>query len=220
MFRPSNVGAHPIIKFGAGWNPTNLQVQGQVEDQIRPVFQRTMVLGDFDNVHIDENSDFALAAASGFTLGLAVDGTHPDDLPVHCVYTVVGSIHSRVSGANNRAGVNLRAFIGRSQTSTLRTSSSLLADHSAQDVFMLPAQSIYIASDRHAVSTTDREFSHISCQGQMLVQQDTAYPNNPLFVCLNVQSPDGESPITLTNMSISMALHKYTGPVDAYDPVF
>lgn len=221
MFKPSQVGDFPIIKVGAnsGWNPTTAQVQGQVEDQIRPVFQRATVRGNYDSVVVDENSDFTLAAASGFTLGLAVDGTHPDALPVHVVYSYAASIHSRVIGANNRAGVNLRAFIGRSSRSTLRTTGASASDASPQHAFLLPNDAIYIASDRHAVSTTDREFSHISGKGQLVLEPtEGAEQDFPLFVCVNVMSPDGESTITITNISMSMALHKYVSPLDVFDP--
>lgn len=219
MFRPERVGPWPIIDLGSVWNPVTNQLQGFVEDQVRPVYQRAAVRGDYDNVFIDENSDTALAAASGFTLALAVEGSHPSDLPVHVVYSVVASIHSRVTGANNRAGVNLRAFLGRSSSSALPTLSSTATDHGThanRPLHLLPAQSIFIASDRHAVSTTDREFSHISCEGQMVVRPGVNA--NPLFVALSVYNPDGESAITVSNMSISMALHKYVGDVDTFDP--
>lgn len=220
MFKPNVVGPFPIIKTGSSnsWNPTASQVSGYPEDQIRPVFQRAAVRGNYDSVNIDENSDFTLAQAAGFALGLGVDGRHPDNLPVHVVYSYAASITSRVTGANNRAGVNLRAFIGKSALASLPIMGT--NDHSPSSVHQLPNDAVYIAADRHAVSTTDREFSHISGRGQLVMEPiDLATGKDfPIFLCIHVQSPDGESQITVTNISMSMALHVYKADIDTHDP--
>lgn len=221
MYKPSQVGAYPIIKIGSSnsWNPLIQQVQGQPEDQIRPVFQRATVRGDYDSVNIDENVNFTIAAASGFTLGLGVDGTHPDGLPVHVVYSFAASIHGQVTGQNNRAGVNLRAFIGKSALSALPTARPT-HDFSPNNVFQLPVDSFFVTGDRHAVSTADREFSHISGRGQLVMEPPDQVVSRdfPLFLCINVMSPEGETNVSVTNISMSMALHKYVAPLDVFDP--
>lgn len=226
MFRPQSIGPWPVVQLGNTWNPSTQQVQGFPEDQVRPVFRRRQPAGDYDSVFIDENSDFSVAAQSGFSLGLAIDGDMHGDLPHHIVYSLAVSIHSRVTGANNRAGVNLRGWLGRYNNSSLPTASSETVDQNHETtsgigVILLPNDSVYIASDRHAVSTTDREFSTISCTGQLVLDS----PDNvvsgstyPLWIGFSVHTPDGESSITISNIAASMHLHKYAGDIDTFSP--
>ena len=218
MYRPVRTGSFPILNLGKSWNPTTTQLQGFPEDQIRPVFQNASVPGDYNNVTIDENADFTLASASGFTLAVACDGELTNNMPHHVVYSLAVSIISRVEGANNRASVNLRGWLGYAGSSFLPTVSSSAQD-SVNYITLLPAQAISIGADRHAVITADREFSQLSAEGQVIVEQgvgQVAY--TPLFVGFSVSNPDAESVVTVTNISASMAIHKYTADIDTFDP--
>lgn len=228
MFRPQAFGPWPVVSPGSLWNPTSLQVVGHVEDQVVPVFQTSSVRESRASVTIDENQDFALAAASGITFGVAVSGADPDIASL-IVYSVSVSIHSRVTGANNRAGVNLRAWFGRlnqpappinsaqSRDQTTNTSKS-----AGTGCLMLPNKSLFIASDRHAVSTTDREFSHLSAEGQLVLDVppniSLVQSSYPLWLGFSVFSPEGESPLSLVNITASLHLHKYRGDIETFDP--
>jgi len=223
MFRPASIGAIPVVDLGGAWIP--VVFNGHTEDQVRPVFQRRSPRGDYDSVTIDFDADWSLAAQSGISFGLAVDGTMTDGLPHHVVYSVAMSIHSLTSGSNAQAALNLRAYIGR-YDSTILPSSPQTDISARQRLFLLP----YKTHESHAgkqeglAVAADRQFTTMSAEGQVLLVDKVngdfsgLDQQRPLILVSSIFSPEANSVVTLKNISISMSLHKYTGDITTFSP--
>jgi len=224
MFRPASIGAIPLVDLTSRWQPS-ASWSGHTEDQVSPRFQRSSPRGDYDSVSIDFDSDWSLAAQSGISFGLAVDGTMTDGLPHHVVYSMAMSVHSLTSGSNAQAALNLRGYLVRLLNGDLPVTSSR-DEQSQHGTFLLP----YKTHESHAgkqeglAVAADRQFTTMSAEGQMVIvdKSDGGFLRSgeqfPLALVASIFSPEANSVVTLKNISISMALHKYTGDITTFSP--
>lgn len=213
MFRPNRVGAWPIFRLTSWTNTVHVTV-GHTEDAISVVFPVADVYENYNSVLLDNDADFSLAAQSGLTLGTAVQAP-PGNRVEHIVYSVNASVSTLVVGANNRAAVNLRPYLGLCQGPPSTNNPRNLTRP-----ILLPFQSHTIAGDRHAVSTTDREFASLSATGQLILDVtdiDTTVLNL-LVLAVSIYSGEGDAVVTLKNISASLSLHRYIADIDTIDP--
>jgi len=224
MIRPASIGAIPLVDLSSVW-PLTSSWSGHTEDQVSPRFQRTSTRGDYDSVLINFDSDWSLAAQSGISFGLAVDGTMTDGLPHHLVYSISASIHSLTSGSNAQAALNLRPHIARA-TPVLPTSLHIPSDLSGVSAYLLPYKhhTSHAGKQEGLAVAADRQFTTMSAEGQMVLVDkggddfSGVIDNRPLALICSVFSPEANSVVTLKNISISMALHKYTGDITTFSP--
>ena len=230
MHRPNRVGDTPIIKLTDSvlldpWTQAQFDSKLTNEDVFRPVYKSAAVVGDHDSVSWhwpNSRNNVIMSQNSSVTFGLAVNGEHPSDLPLHVVYNASATVHTSSASSNVQCSVGIRFFLARATSSLSLWNAGgtppLLAN---QNLFLLPTdQYDSVAGAQEGTSASDRQFTDASAKGQVIVMQedDATFQNDPIALLCNITTSESASQIAIRSLVSSMALHVYRADIDTFDP--